>query len=91
MPLPTDGRAAAAAKSHDHGDRSRQPAGRASSRPSTDGPALVEEQERTSGCAGIQLAHTEIHIRAEDGTTVPQGSRGEILARGFWQRSACQS
>ncbi|WP_406297139.1 hypothetical protein [Streptomyces sp. NBC_00624] len=43
------------------------------------------------GCVGIQLTDTESRIRAEDGTTVPQGSRGDIRACGFWQRSECQS
>ncbi|MGY4907795.1 hypothetical protein [Streptomyces sp. 900116325] len=54
-------------------------------------PPSSRSRSAPIGCAGIQLTDTEIQIRAEDDTTVPRGSRGEIRARGFWQRSACQS
>ncbi|MFJ7947635.1 hypothetical protein ACIQ6K_28885 [Streptomyces sp. NPDC096354] len=76
-------------KSHDQ-RRSVSAAGRASPDPAVDRWSLsTRSRSAPIGCVGI--TPTEIQIRAEDGTTVPQGSRGEICARGFWQRSACQS
>ncbi|WP_405670210.1 hypothetical protein OG763_40025 [Streptomyces sp. NBC_01230] len=54
-------------------------------------PPSSRSRSASIGCAGIQLTDTEIQIRAEGGTTMPRGSRGEIRARGFWQRSGCQS
>lgn len=54
-------------------------------------PPASRSRSAPIGCAGIQLTDTEIRIRAEDGTTVPQGSRGEVRAHGRWRRSECQS